>query len=42
MSNSTEMDSIDLSDMDTNGSQSGRQGRLLNPQCQKAFKSAYY
>jgi len=36
------MDSIDLGDMHTNGSESGKQGRLLNTQCQKAIKSANY
>lgn len=36
------MDSIDFDDMYTNGSESGEQGRLLNPQCQKAIKSANY
>lgn len=42
MRNCTEMDSIDFDDMHTNGSESGEQGRLLNPQCQKAITSANY
>lgn len=42
MRNSTEMPSIDFGDTHTNGSESEERGRLLNPQYQKAIKSANY
>lgn len=42
MRNSSELNSIDLGNRHTNGSGSGEQGRLLNPQCQKAIKSTNY
>lgn len=42
MRNNTEMAWIDFGDRHTNVSESGEQGRLLNPQYQKAIKSANY